>query len=123
MQRAPKYRKMLIAPIDCTEKFHYAACPKMLPPTPHRGPPSIHPSIHPSLQALYPCPEAFDDVTDMAHFVKFSLEVVNLAQDVSEAGDFSIGGSNRGLGAGRLVEGGALGLRCEVIDPALDRSH
>lgn len=50
----------------------------------------------------------------MAHFIKLSLEVVNLPQDVSKAGDFSVGGGNGGLGAGRLVERGALSLRCEL---------
>ena len=50
----------------------------------------------------------------MAHFVEFGLEVVNLAQDVSKAGDFSVGGGNRRLGARGLVKGGTLGLRCKL---------
>ena len=35
----------------------------------------------------------------MAYFVEFRLEVIDLAQDVAEAGDFGVGGSNGGLGA------------------------
>ena len=86
---------MLIAPLGRIKKSKYTTCPRILPPSPHRG----SPSIYPSLQTLYPCPEAFDDVTYMAHFVKLGLEVVDLAQDVSKAGDFSVGGGNGGLGA------------------------
>lgn len=50
----------------------------------------------------------------MAYFVKLGLEVINLAQDVSEAGDFSVGGGDGGVSARGLVESGALGLRCEL---------
>ena len=82
----------------------------MLPPSPYRRPPPIYPF----LQALHPCSEAFDDVTYMTHFVKLGLEVVYLAQDISKAGDLSVGGGNGGLGARGLVERGALGLRCEL---------
>ena len=64
--------------------------PEPLPSSPHRGPSSIYPS----LQALHPSPEAFNNVTYMAYFVEFGLEVIDLAQDVSEAGDFSIGGGD-----------------------------
>ncbi|CAD6594520.1 MAG: hypothetical protein ASARMPREDX12_009195 [Alectoria sarmentosa] len=81
-----------------------------LPPSSHSGPPTIYPS----LQALHPCPEAFDDITYMAYFVKLGLEVINLAQDVSEAGDFSVGRGDGGVSARGLVESGALGLRCEL---------
>ena len=94
-RRGPKGQKMLIAPLGRIKKSKYTTCPRILPPSPHGG----SPSIYPSLQALYPCPEAFDDVTYMAHFVKLGLEVVDLAQDVSKAGDFSVGGGNGGLGA------------------------
>lgn len=50
----------------------------------------------------------------MAYFVKLGLEVINLAQDVSEAGDFSVGGDDGGVSARGLVESGPLGLRCEL---------
>lgn len=50
----------------------------------------------------------------MAHFVKLGLEVIDLAQDVSKTGDFSVGGGNGGLSAGGLMESGALGLRGEL---------
>ena len=50
----------------------------------------------------------------MAHFVKLGLEIINLAQNVSKAGNFSVGGGNGGLSARGLVESGALGLRGEL---------
>lgn len=112
---------MLRAPIPGTEQLVESKSLTILPPSPHRGPPPIY--HHPSLQALHPCPEAFDDVTYVAHFVKLGLEIINLAQNVSKAGNFSVGGGNGGLSARGLVESGALGLRGEMIDPALDRSH
>ena len=81
-------------PSFAQREFKGSACPKELPPSPHRGPPPLYPSFQP----LHPCPEAFDDITYMANFVEFRLEVINLAQDVAEAGDLSVGGSNGGLG-------------------------
>ena len=50
----------------------------------------------------------------MAHFVKLGLEVVDLAQDISKAGDLTVSGGNRGLGTRALVEGRTLGLRGEL---------
>lgn len=50
----------------------------------------------------------------MAHLVKLRLEVVNLAQNVAKAADFNVGGGYGGLSARGLVDGGALGLRCEL---------
>ena len=101
---------MPIEPIVCAEDSRFSTFSKPLPPSPHRSPPSIYPS----LQTLHPCPEAFDNITYMAYFVKLGLQVINLAQDVSEAGDFSVGGGNGGLSARRLVNGRALGLRCKL---------
>ena len=108
MQRtSSEYTKRRQHPSFAQREFRRSARPKELSPSPHRGPPSFYPSF----QALHPCPEAFDDITYVAYFVEFRLEVIDLAQDVAEAGDFGVGGSNRGLSARRLVDGGALSLR------------
>ncbi len=51
----------------------------------------------------------------MPHFIEFDLELVDLADDFSEAGDFSVGVGDGGGGAGGLMGGGALGLGCELL--------
>ncbi len=51
----------------------------------------------------------------MPHFIEFDLELVDLADDFSEAGDFSVGVGDGGGGAGGLMRGGALGLGCELL--------
>ena len=94
-RRGSEYQQRRQHPSFAQRKSGRSACPKELPPSPHRGPPPLYPSF----QALYPCPETFDDITYMAYFVEFRLEVIDLAQDVAKAGDFGVGGSNRGLSA------------------------
>lgn len=50
----------------------------------------------------------------MADLVELDFKLVDLADDLSEAGDFTVGVGNRGGGAGGLVGGGSLGLGCEL---------
>ena len=94
-RRGSKYTRCRQNPSFAQRESRRSAYPKELPPSPHRGAPSLYPSFQP----LHPCPEAFDDITYMAYFVEFRLEVIDLAQDVAEAGDFGVGGSNGGLSA------------------------
>lgn len=94
-RRGSEYTRRRQHPSFTQKESRRSVCPKELPPSPHRGAPPLNPSFQP----LHPCPEAFNDITYMAYFVEFRLEVINLAQDVAEAGDFGVGGSNGGLGA------------------------
>ena len=50
----------------------------------------------------------------MSYFVELGLKFVDLADDVSKTSNLGIGSSHRSAGARRLVDGGNLGLRCEL---------
>ena len=58
--------------------------------------------------------EAFDDLANAAHLVEFHLELVDLAQDGAEAGDFGVGGLDRVTGAVVLELCGRLRLLREL---------
>lgn len=52
----------------------------------------------------------------MAHLVELDLELVDLAQDVAETGDFGVGGGNCPCSsAGGLCHGGDLGLGGKLV--------
>ena len=70
--------------------------------------------INTSLQPFHPRAESLHDIADMAHLVELDLELVDLAEDFSEAFDFGVGSGDGGGGAGGLMVGGALGLGCEL---------
>lgn len=94
----------------------------MLSP-PSRTPASASPTLDSSLQAFDPRPETFNDVPNVPYFVEFDLELVDLADDFSEAGDFSVGVGDGGGGTGGLMRGGALGLSRELLAGALAGSY
>ena len=70
--------------------------------------------IHPPLQPFHPRPESLHYIPYVPHLVELGLQLVDLPQDISEAGDFSVGGGDGAGGTGGLVGDGALGLCCEL---------
>ena len=63
-----------------------------------------------ALETVDAGPEALDDLANAADLVEFDLEVVNLAQDGTEAGNFGIGHLDCVTGAIILELGGPLRL-------------
>ncbi len=66
--------------------------------------------VHFSFEAFDPCSEAFNNVADMSDFIEFSLELIDLSDDVSEASDLGVGSSHRSASARGLIDGRYLGL-------------
>lgn len=67
---------------------------------------------------LDPAPEALDDVSNVPHLVKFSLQLINLPQDRMESCDLSVGGGHGLLRVVRLGGDGILGLFRELSGPS-----
>lgn len=70
--------------------------------------------VDPFLQTLDTCAEPFDYIAYVSYFVVFILQLVDLPDYFSEAGDFCVGGGDGGGSTGRLVGDGALSLRCKL---------
>lgn len=71
-------------------------------------------SVHSPLQAIDTRPKALDNIPDMSDFVELGLELIDLSDDFPEASNLGVSGSHRSAGARGLVDGGGLGLRCEL---------
>ena len=50
-------------------------------------------SSQPPTHAIHTGPVGLDDISYVAHFVKFGLKVINLSKDIFEPCDFSVGSS------------------------------
>lgn len=50
----------------------------------------------------------------MSHFVELRLKLVDLTDDITKTSDLGVGSSHRSARARGLVDGGDLGLSCEL---------
>jgi len=57
------------------------------------------------------------------YFIELNLQLIDLANNFSEAGDFPIGVGDGGGDAGGLMGGGALGLGCKLWGGGLATSR
>lgn len=67
-----------------------------------------------ALQTLDTLLETFDNLANATHLVEFDLQLVDLAQDGPEAGDFGVGHLDRVTSAVVLDLGGHLRLLGEL---------
>jgi hypothetical protein len=70
--------------------------------------------LEPAVEIVDACFEALDYLANTAHFVELDLQLVNLAEDGSEAGDFSVGHLHCVASAVVLHLGRRLGLLGEL---------
>lgn len=74
--------------------------------------------VDPFLQPFNPTSEAFHDIPNMSHFVKFNLQLINLAEDLPEACDLRVCCRHRSASARRLRRCRDLCLRGELWESA-----
>ena len=71
--------------------------------------------LYAAIQAIDPRPEALDNLANAAHLVEFRLQLVDFAQDGTEAGDFGVGHLDGVTCAVVLHLGCGLGLLRELV--------
>jgi len=79
--------------------------------------------LYSPLEVLDPRAEAFYYLPNAPYFVELNLELVDLAQDFVEAGDFGVGILDRVARAGVLGCGCGLRLGSQCLIPLLNGVH